>query len=480
MVEYLIRKIQETDSILEACEAESAPIGWACSWSDKEKQYYYVHDITDEVSWTYPDEDKEAVLQLASKPSSKKKSTRGRLGTLQQLGPSLDVVCVDDSLKALFARKIVEKCMPSTDGDVGHVTAISETDHVESVKRDNGMLDTPSEPVDDLDPQRTVDERKARKRSHHSEEQHKRKRKHSSRDRSHKRSSKHKKKKSKSSHSKRSRRERSRSHSRSREQLSDGEVVELSSSEAEAEEEPRLRTSPLSNGSVMSRPETLSPRVEDSRQQLSSSVDEMLESIERETLLASARPDAVPVNGTSLPPPQLPDSCTAMPPPEPPDRGVQPAHYCISLLPPQPPNVSDLYAPPPPPPPPSDLPDDMPSEPSVPVISRTAEPVFYASNNTPTEQTDSSSLGQAISSHSAAAAYEPAQLPSRSISDTSDSAISGVAGQKAPKEKHKNKKSSKKSSKLNSDLVNKWRKVQTEISSEMMKERKLKQQLLDL
>jgi len=105
--------LEETDGLLEVCEAESAPAGWRCNWSRKEKQYYYIHEISEDISWTYPEEDVEAVRKLASKHKSSSKSRRKTsqpMGTLSHLSQAIEAKVVDADLKALFIEKIIDKC----------------------------------------------------------------------------------------------------------------------------------------------------------------------------------------------------------------------------------------------------------------------------------------------------------------------------------------------------------------------------------
>lgn len=111
VAEYLIERLQETDGLLEVCESESAPAGWRCNWSRKEKQYYYIHEITEEISWSYPEEDIAAVRKLASQQRGKsKKKANASAGTLSQLNDAIEARTVDTELKALFLQKIVDKC----------------------------------------------------------------------------------------------------------------------------------------------------------------------------------------------------------------------------------------------------------------------------------------------------------------------------------------------------------------------------------
>lgn len=101
------------------CESESSPAGWRCNWSRKEKQYYYIHEITDELSWTYPDEDVEAMKKLAEQKSKQKKGKKTAAGTLAQLSQAIEVITVDSGLKTLFLEKIMEKCTPNSDKEAG-------------------------------------------------------------------------------------------------------------------------------------------------------------------------------------------------------------------------------------------------------------------------------------------------------------------------------------------------------------------------
>lgn len=114
LADYLIERLQETDGLLEVCESNSAPAGWRCNWSRKEKQYYYIHEISEEISWSYPEEDIAAVRKLASQQKRKKKKSKkeksGKGGTLSHLTDTIEVKTVDMDLKALFLQKIVDKC----------------------------------------------------------------------------------------------------------------------------------------------------------------------------------------------------------------------------------------------------------------------------------------------------------------------------------------------------------------------------------
>ena len=105
--------------MLEVCETESSPAGWRCNWSRKEKQYYYIHEITEEISWTYPEEDVEAVKKLAAQKHKrdKKAAKSAAAGTLAQLTKAIDVITVDGDLKSLFFEKIVEKCTHNEEKD---------------------------------------------------------------------------------------------------------------------------------------------------------------------------------------------------------------------------------------------------------------------------------------------------------------------------------------------------------------------------
>lgn len=138
--EYLIEKIQETDGMLEVCESESSPAGWRCNWSRKEKQYYYIHEITDEISWTYPEEDVEAVKKMAAQKHKrdKKAAKSAAVGTLAQLTKAIDVLTVDGELKSLFFQKIVEKCTPNAEED-GEVEKTEEL-KVEINTKEDGEL----------------------------------------------------------------------------------------------------------------------------------------------------------------------------------------------------------------------------------------------------------------------------------------------------------------------------------------------------
>ncbi|XP_067935888.1 uncharacterized protein [Watersipora subatra] len=108
---YLIERLEETDALLEICESESAPVGWKCNWSRKEKQYYYIHEITDELSWSYPQDDVEAVKKLAARQDGKSSGqSTAPSGTLSHLSQAIEARTVDADLKALFLQKVIEKC----------------------------------------------------------------------------------------------------------------------------------------------------------------------------------------------------------------------------------------------------------------------------------------------------------------------------------------------------------------------------------
>ena len=237
IVEYLIERLQETDSLLEVCESDSAPVGWRCNWSRKEKQYYYIHEITDELSWTYPEEDVDAVRKLASQESKKaKQQSSGRTGTLSHLTQDIEVRTVDADLKSLFLQKIVDKCTDVAKENTEKAETKSEGGSPEKERADKEKSKTESKEQTNKSSKRQHSTESASSPKH---KKSKHKHKNDGSDKKNKKHSKHKKTKSSS---KKSKHKRQRSDSES--SIEAGELRPRKPDKNESKHRSESRTSP--------------------------------------------------------------------------------------------------------------------------------------------------------------------------------------------------------------------------------------------